>query len=238
MDKALVDSGLVKSRARAKTLIEAEKVLVNGKIVADVAFTPPKDALIKLLEEDMPWVSRGALKLLGAFEEWDIDTNGRVALDVGASTGGFTEVLLSKGATKVYALDVGHDQLDQKLRNDSRVVVLEGKHVMDASPIDFPESIEFMTVDLSFISLIKVLPKLAELLAEGGDMIALVKPQFEVGKDNVDKGGIVRDPVLREEALRRVVRAAKEAGLTILGTMDSPIAGGDGNKEFLLYAVK
>jgi len=237
LDKALVLRGLVKSRARAKTLIEEGGVAVDGMVVIDPDFSVSPHSALTLLHEDIPWVSRGALKLLHAFDEWDFDVEGKVVLDIGASTGGFTEVLLSKGAAEVYALDVGHDQLAPSLLKDPRVVSMEGKHILDATSEDFAEPIEFIVIDVSFISLTKILAKAYELLAEGGELIALVKPQFEVGKEHIDKG-IVRDPYLREEAVRRAVLSAKDAGWVILGTADSPIEGGDGNKEYLLYAVK
>ena len=201
LDKALVSGGLVKSRARAKTLIEEGGVAVDGVPVIDPDFAVSENSALALLHEDIPWVSRGALKLLHAFDEWDLDVEGKVALDIGASTGGFTEVLLSRGAAKVYALDVGHDQLDPSLQKDPRVVSMEGKHILDTLPEDFPELIEFIAIDVSFISLTKVLAKAYELLADGGELVALVKPQFEVGKGQVGRGGIVRD-----EAQRQAVR--------------------------------
>lgn len=236
LDKELVSRGLVQSRARAQVLIKEEGVLVNDICVTE------SDALIKtedhisLTKADIPWVSRAGLKLEHALEYWYIDPKGKTVLDIGASTGGFTDVLLSRGAAKVYALDVGQGQLVEKLRNDPRVVNMEGTHIHDVSLGDFSSPIEMVVVDVSFISLEKILPKVRELLTEGV-VIALIKPQFEVGRERINKG-VVRDQELHKEVLSRIEGEAIRLGFVLEGMIESPILGGDGNKEFLLCAKR
>lgn len=236
IDRALVERGYAVSRTRAQALIAQGKVAVNGTRVeeGDVR-VGPKDK-ITLLGEDIKWVSRAGLKLEHALTHWKIDVSGKVALDIGASTGGFTDVLLWNGAKKIYALDVGHGQLAEKLKKDRRVVNLEKHHINDATKKLFREPIHIITVDISFISLEKVLPKIKELLAPGGTLIALIKPQFEVGKQHVKKG-VVRDPKLHATVARKIEDAAVALGLDVRGVIASPIYGGDGNREFLLYAT-
>lgn len=236
LDRALVERGYAASRTRAQALIAEGKVAINGALVEEGdARVGPRDK-ITLLGEDLKWVSRAGLKLEYALTHWRIDVKGKVALDIGASTGGFTDVLLESGAKKVYALDVGHSQLAEKLKKDRRVVNLEKHHIKEATKKLFRERIGIVTVDVSFISLEKVLPKAKELLAPGGDLVALIKPQFEVGREHVKKG-IVTDAKLHAAVARRIEDAAAALGFDVRGVIASPIHGGDGNKEFLLYAV-
>ena len=206
------------------------KVLKAG----DFTRTPEK---LFLKEDDHPWVSRGGLKLVKALELFSIDPKGFVALDVGSSTGGFTDVLLHHGAAKVYAVDVGKNQLDWKLRQDSRVVVLEGVNARYLTAEQIPDSIDIVVCDASFISLKTVLPVPLTFAKQGAWLVALIKPQFEVGKDLVGKGGIVRDPALHQEVVTSIRDwLASLPGWTVLGTTESPIEGAKGNKEFLLVA--
>jgi 23S rRNA (cytidine1920-2'-O)/16S rRNA (cytidine1409-2'-O)-methyltransferase len=235
LDTALVERGFISSRTRAQALIRAGGVFVNGKLVED------KDQLINandkvvLGKEDIPWVSRSGVKLEHALTRWKIDPKGKVALDVGASTGGFTDVLLSRGAKKVIALDVGHKQLAKKLLDDPRVINMEGKHIKDATKKEIGGAMDLIVIDVSFISLEHVLPVIKGLLKKNGDVIALIKPQFEVGKAKIKKG-IVTDPMLHAEAVRRIEDVTEKLGFSVLGVMISPILGGEGNKEFLIYA--
>ncbi len=236
LDKALVSRGLVLSRERAKTLIKKGAVTVAGAVITEPSFIVEKDALLALTEEDIPWVSRSGVKLAHALKLWNIDPKGLTCLDIGASTGGFTEVLLSFGASKVYALDVGHGQLHEKLRNDPRVVNMEGKHINLMEQSEIPVLVGLVVIDVSFISLTKVLGRAKMFLATGGSIIALVKPQFEVGRESINKG-IVKDKKLRAKALEAVKQFARSAHLLIIHETVSPIAGGDGNEEYLLSLV-
>jgi 23S rRNA (cytidine1920-2'-O)/16S rRNA (cytidine1409-2'-O)-methyltransferase len=233
LDHALALRGLVLSRTRGETLIANGDVAVNGVPVRVKGFLVGEDDILTLLQEDHAWVSRAALKLICALDNWQVDPKGKVVLDIGASTGGFTEVLLSRGAKKVYALDVGHGQLAEKLVNDPRVVNREGTHVKDLALADFAEPIDLIVIDVSFISLEKVFPKAKELLKKGGILIALIKPQFEVGKEHIGKG-VVTDPKLHVNVVERIKESATKLGFLVEGIMESPILGGDGNKEFLL----
>lgn len=237
IDQALVDLGLVPTKSRAAALIMAGKVYEGDRKVlkaGDFTRTPEK---LYLKEDDHPWVSRGGLKLVKALELFSIEPKGFIALDVGSSTGGFTDVLLHHGAAKVYAVDVGKNQLDWKLRQDSRVVVLEGVNARYLTAEQIPESIDIVVCDASFISLKTVLPVPLSFAKHGAWLVALIKPQFEVGKDLVGKGGIVRDPALHQEVVTSVRDwLASLPGWTVLGTTESPIEGTKGNKEFLLVA--
>lgn len=235
LDLALVSRGLVSSRARGELLVREGNVSVDGVVVKNKSFSVGEKSVIKLLKKDLEWVSRGALKLEHALERWKIDTKGKTVLDIGASTGGFTEVLLARGAKKVYALDVGHGQLARKLRDDPRVINMEGIHVNDVTPADFEKPVDMIVVDVSFISLEKILPKARELLRPGGTLVLLIKPQFEVGKKHVGKG-IVSDPKLHSGVAMRIEGVVNKLGLSVEGVIASPILGGSGNKEFLLYA--
>ena len=235
LDSLLVARGLVQSRERAKNLIK-EGVLVNGRKVdkADAKVAP--DVEIQIITEDIPWVSRGGLKLEKALELWHSPIQDKTCLDIGAATGGFTDVLLSQGARKVYALDVGHNQLAQKLKEDPRVKNMEGVNIRDVEPEKFAEPIEFICIDVSFISLEHVLSRAAMLLSPGGQIVALIKPEFEMGKKY--KSGIVRDPEKHLEAINKVKQLAQQIGLEEVGITESPILGGKGNKEFLIYLKK
>ena len=237
LDQLLVQLGHAQSRERAKALIQAGHVLIDGNPITKVAAQCAPDAAIEMVVKDIPWVSRAGLKLEKALETWPVAVTDAVCLDVGASTGGFTEVLLHRGAKKVYALDVGHDQLAQRLRDDQRVISMEGKNIRAATSAWFAEPLDVVTADVSFISLEHVLPKVAELLRNGGEAVMLIKPQFEVGKTRIGKG-VVRDPALHREVIDTIKALAIKEGLTPLGVVDSPIEGVGGNKEFLLYLKK
>ncbi|NQV13532.1 MAG: TlyA family RNA methyltransferase [Parcubacteria group bacterium] len=237
LDRLLVQLGYAQSRERAKALIKAGHVLVDGKPITRVATQCTPDTVIELTVGDIPWVSRAGLKLEKALETWPIYVTNAVCLDVGASTGGFTEVLLHRGSKKVYALDVGHDQLAQRLRDDQRVINMEGRNIRAAVGEWFAEPLDVITVDVSFISLKHVLPKVAELLRESGEVVVLIKPQFEVGKTLIKKG-VVRDPALHKQVIDTIQTLAIKGGLTPVSVTESPIEGVKGNKEFLLYLKK
>jgi 23S rRNA (cytidine1920-2'-O)/16S rRNA (cytidine1409-2'-O)-methyltransferase len=230
----MVDRGLAPSRERAQALILAGRVLVDGRPAGKAGTLVPDEAPVVVTSPDHPFVGRGGVKLDGALERLGIEAAGRVALDVGASTGGFTDCLLRRGARRVYALDVGTGQLDWSLRQDARVVVMERVNARHLQPGDLPEAIELAVVDVSFISLRLVLPPLRPLLAPGGRVVALVKPQFEVGRDDVGRGGIVRDPALHRRAIQAVAEAAVAAGFALSGGCPSPLPGAEGNVEFFL----
>lgn len=234
LDKLVVDRGFAPSRTRAQAMIEAGKISVNGVVVLNTSRGFAHDAEIVALEPDIPWVSRAALKLVRALDAFAVDPKDRIALDIGASTGGFTEVLLSRGAKHVYAIDVGTSQMHDKLLYDDRITVREGVHIRDVKSEDFAEAPALIVIDVSFISLSIVLPIAAQLLAPKGDIVALIKPQFEVGKENIGKG-VVRDPELHKAVRERIALLGKELGFKVHGPIDSPIEGGDGNIEFLIH---
>jgi len=235
LDKALVERGLCRSRGEAQAKIDAAEVTVAGVIAVKPSLDVAEGALLAVLDAGPRWVSRGALKLDAALTSFALDVKGRRALDVGASTGGFTEVLLARGAASVHAVDVGHGQMVAALSSDPRVVSREGVNARTLSPNDFPHPFQIIVADVSFISLTLILPALGPLLDEGGDLVCLVKPQFEVGPAHLGKNGIVRDPKARTAALSRVADAAQALGLLEQGRRDSPIAGSEGNSEFLLW---
>jgi 23S rRNA (cytidine1920-2'-O)/16S rRNA (cytidine1409-2'-O)-methyltransferase len=238
LDVAVVDRGLAPSRERARALILAGQVRVNGQVISKAGANVASDAEVSLVEPDHPYVGRGGVKLAHALEAFAIPVGGRVALDVGASTGGFTDVLLQRGARLVVALDVGHGQLDWKLRNDERVIVIERVNARGLTLDQLPEharAFDIITMDLSFISLRQVLPAIAPLLLRSGDLVALVKPQFEAGRDEVGKGGLVRDPAVQARVVEEVAGAADALGLRRVAATDSPIAGAEGNREFFLH---
>ena len=238
LDTLLVDRGLVASRERARALILAGQVRINGQPASKAGTTVPVDAEVTVATPDHPYVGRGGVKLAHALETFSIPVEGRVALDIGASTGGFTDALLQRGAARVVALDVGHGQLDWKIRNDPRVDVIERVNARSLTPEDLPPGrapFDIVTVDVSFISLRLILPVVPPLLARTGDVIALVKPQFEAGRAEIGKGGIVRDPAVHARVLEEVIDAANALGLERAGTAESPIAGMEGNREFLLH---
>lgn len=235
VDQVMVDRGLAGSREKAKALLLAGVVRVDGQRVDKAGALVAVDAGVEVMEK-MPWVSRGAYKLIGALEHWGIDVTGRVCLDVGSSTGGFTDVLLQRGAARVHAVDVGHGQLDWKLRNDARVVLHEGVNARYLERGLIGEEVELAVCDVSFISVTLILPAFAPLLKAPREFVVLVKPQFEVGREQVGKGGIVRDPALHEAAVAKVRAAAEMLGFRTEWTV-SPIEGAEGNKEFLLYGT-
>ncbi|MBI5379407.1 MAG: TlyA family RNA methyltransferase [Nitrospirae bacterium] len=235
LDKLLVDRGLATRRERAQALILSGNVLVGEAKVSKAGSLVEDDAALRLLEVEGPYVGRGGFKLEAALRGFGISAQGRVALDVGAGTGGFTDCLLQHGAARVYAVDVGYGQLAWRLRQDPRVVVLERTHIRRLDPARLEPRPDLATIDVSFISLRLVLPEVLRCLAFPAEIVALVKPQFEVGKGMVGKGGVVRDPILREETVRAVQAAALALGLEEAGLLPSPIPGQKGNVEYLLY---
>lgn len=236
LDKVLVDRGLAPSRERARALILAGKVLVNGQPVTKAGHPLDPGAEVALREADHPYVSRGALKLIQGLDSFGVGVEGAVALDIGASTGGFTDVLLRRGAKRVYAIDVGYGQLAWSLRQDERVVVLERQNVREMDLALVPEPADLAVIDVSFISLTLVLPRIVELLRPpaGKPIVALVKPQFEAGREHVGKGGVVREPAARLAAVEKVKSWAVAHGLTAGDFVESPITGPAGNVEYLL----
>lgn len=234
LDRLMADRGLAESREKAQALIMAGEVRVAGVRAAKPGQQVAEDAQVEVLARP-PWVSRGGFKLAGALENFAIDVAGCVCLDIGASTGGFTDVLLKAGAARVHAVDVGAGQLAWSLRTDARVVVHDGINARHLAAQDIGEPVDFLCCDVSFISVTLILPAAVPLLRPGGQMVILIKPQFEVGKGQVGKGGIVRDPALHRAACDRVEGAARELGFAT-AIMESPIFGAEGNKEFLLHA--
>lgn len=235
LDQVLVELGLAKSRERAQSLILSGVVLVNDVPVTKAGTSISDEAAIRLKKSDHPYVSRGALKLKKAVEEFKLNFQNKTAIDVGASTGGFTEILLEGGASKVFALDVGHNQLDWKIRNDSRVVVLEK---INARTMEFDvinECVDAIVMDVSFISIRKILPNLLKFMKGDADLVTLIKPQFEVGPEFIEKGGIVTSESARQDAIDQVTKTAETLGLVQRGLVESPITGTDGNKEYLAY---
>jgi 23S rRNA (cytidine1920-2'-O)/16S rRNA (cytidine1409-2'-O)-methyltransferase len=234
LDKHLVDLGLAPSRERAQALILAGQVVVGDHAVTKAGQLVDEAAEVRIKGEPLPYASRGGLKLAHALDHFAIEVAGRRALDVGASTGGFTDVLLQRGAAAVCALDVGHNQLAWKLRQDPRVTVLEGRNARHLGPGELPWLPAIIVCDVSFISLTLVLPALLSVAAEAEHLVCLVKPQFEVGRGEVGKGGVVRDEARRRAAVDKVVAFAREAGCEVIGVVESPIKGPAGNVEYLL----
>jgi 23S rRNA (cytidine1920-2'-O)/16S rRNA (cytidine1409-2'-O)-methyltransferase len=236
LDKVLVDLGLAPSLERARALILAGKVLVDGQLVDKAGHPVKHETEVTLREADHPYVSRGALKLIQGLDAFGLDVTDKVALDIGASTGGFTDVLLRRGARRVYAIDVGYGQLAWSLRQDPRVVVRERANVRELSFDAVPEPADLAVIDVSFISLTLVLPRIAQLLRApaGKPIVALVKPQFEVDRADVEKGGVVRAPEARLGAVAKVRAWADEHGFAAGGFVESPITGPAGNVEYLL----
>jgi 23S rRNA (cytidine1920-2'-O)/16S rRNA (cytidine1409-2'-O)-methyltransferase len=235
LDVLTADLGKAASRERARALILAGRVRVDGVIVSKAGAGVSPDALIEIVEPDFPWVGRGGVKLAHALDAFGIDVSGREALDIGASTGGFTDVLLQRGARRVVALDVGHGQLDWRLREDPRVIVIERRNARALEPAWLPAPADVVTVDVSFISLRLILPVLPPIVAPGADIVVLVKPQFEAGRGDVKRGGIVRDPAVHDAVLARVSESAGACGLRRVAMTPSPIAGATGNREFLMH---
>lgn len=233
LDRLLVDRGLVESREKAQALIMAGEVRVNGQKAAKPGQAVDAGAAIELLARP-PYVSRGGIKLAGALRHFAIEVAGKVCLDVGASTGGFTDALLQAGAARVHAVDVGTGQLDWKLRTDARVRLHEGINARALDAAEIGEPVALAACDVSFISVTLILPAIAPLLQPDGQLVILIKPQFEAGKGQVGKGGIVRDPTMHRAACERVTAAVEELGFET-SLMESPIRGAEGNKEFLLH---
>ena len=235
LDLLLVERQLAPSRERARALIMAGQVRVNGTPVTKAGTSVPADSEITLITPDHPYVGRGGLKLAHALDTFAIDARGRAALDIGASTGGFTDVLLQRGARQVVALDVGHGQLDWRLRTDPRVVVLEHVNARFLKAADLPGPVDIVTIDVSFISLRHILPVVRATLALQADVIALVKPQFEAGREDVGEGGLVLDPAVHQRVVDEIRAAARAVGLEPVAMTPSPITGATGNQEFLLH---
>ncbi len=236
IDRLLVERGLFDSRSKAQAAIEAGLVTVDGRTVAKASENIPADAKLQASAVH-PYVSRGGVKLAAALDRFHINTNGRVCLDVGASTGGFTQVLLERGASRIYAVDVGHDQLHESLRARSEIVSLEDTDIRTLPPGNFNELPDLVTIDVSFISLKLVLPPALALLKPRAQLVALIKPQFEAGRSAVKKG-IVRDPIVHATVCDDIAEFVASLGLRVLGVITSPIEGGDGNTEFLLGAER
>lgn len=235
LDKLLVIRQLAGSRERARALILAGRVMVEDQVVDKVGTQVDPDAAIRLKGDDIPYVSRGGLKLAAALEAFGVDVIGRTAIDVGASTGGFTDCLLQNGAARVFAVDVGYGQLAWKLREDARVVNLERTNIRQLQPEQLAVLPDLAVIDASFISLDKVLPPTLALLRPGSEIVALIKPQFEVGRGQVGKGGVVRDPAQHAEVVERIKELATQLECRVLGVVDSPIHGPKGNREFLIH---
>ncbi len=238
LDVYMTEIGLVKSRERAKDLIKAGQVTVDGMIAAKPSFEVPENCNLQIIGEQLKYVGRGGLKLEKALREFGIDLAGRVCLDIGASTGGFTDCMLQNSAAFVYAVDVGHGQLDEKLISDKRVLNMEKTNILELTEGSFPKKPEFISADVSFVSLKKILHKITELMTESGEAVALIKPQFEAGKASVGKNGIVKDRKVHARVLEDIFACCFSLGLEIFGLTHSPITGGDGNIEYLAHIKK
>jgi 23S rRNA (cytidine1920-2'-O)/16S rRNA (cytidine1409-2'-O)-methyltransferase len=238
LDKIIMQRGLITTRVRCEKMIQEVGVLVNGKLINKPGKKFPIDAKIELIEDEIPWVSRGALKLIRAKDAWNIDFSGKVVLDIGASTGGFSEVALHHGASKVFCVDVGSDQLHERLKTDERAVNLEKTHVRELTINLITEPIDLCVMDVSFISLSKIFPFIHAFLKPQAQLIVLVKPQFEVGKENIGKGGIVKNKSLYPKMIEDIKSEALKSNLNYLKHIESPILGGDGNMEFLMLLEK
>ena len=238
LDILLVEKGLAGSRERAKRMIMAGEVLVDGQKVDKAGTTVKREAEIRLLGNDIPYVSRGGLKLAKAMETFGLSLAGKTAADIGASTGGFTDCMLQNGAVKVYAIDVGYGQLAWKLRTDERVVNMERTNIRNVTVEMLEGPIDFASIDVAFISLTKVLPVAYELLKDEGEIAALIKPQFEAGKEKVGKKGVVRDPAVHLEVVENIVAFSRELGFAVRGLTFSPVKGPEGNIEYLVWLCK
>ena len=239
LDQLLVARGLAESRARAQALVMAGVVFSGERRLDKPGLAVAEDAPLDVRGRDHPWVSRGGVKLAAALDHFTIDPTGLICLDVGASTGGFTDVLLSRGAAKIYAVDVGSGQLAWKLRSDPRVVVLEKTNIRNLDPALLPEPPALVVCDVSFIGLALALPPALALAVPGARLVALIKPQFEAGREQVGKGGIVRDAQVREDVCSRTTAwLAAQPGWRVLGLMQSPLTGADGNIEYLISGAK
>lgn len=238
LDVLLVQRGLAPSREKAKTMIMAGNVFVDNNREDKAGATFPEDCRIEIHGSTLKYVSRGGLKLEKAMTHWNISLAGKVCMDIGASTGGFTDCMLQNDAAKVYAVDVGYGQFAWKLRQDPRVVCMEKTNIRYVTPEDIEDALDFASVDVSFISLTKVLGPARELLKDGGQMVCLIKPQFEAGREKVGKKGVVRDKAVHEEVIDRVIDFALETGFTVHNLEYSPIKGPEGNIEYLVYIEK
>ena len=238
LDILLVEKNFFESRERAKRIIMSGKVLVDEKKIDKAGTLIDRDSVIRIIGEDIPFVSRGGLKLDKAIKTFAIDLNGKIAADIGASTGGFTDCMLQNHALKVYAVDVGYGQLAWKLRNDPRVVNMERTNIRNVTSEMIDDKLNFASIDVAFISLEKVLPVVFDLLSADGEIIALIKPQFEAGRENVGKKGVVRDKKIHIAVIEKIFKIAEEIGFTINGLTFSPIKGPEGNIEYLIYLTK
>lgn len=238
LDKLLFERGLVTSRTRGEELIKNGDVLVNGQTIDKPGKKIPSDASIVLLNEELSWVSRGALKLLHAIGHWNISAENLHFMDIGASTGGFTEVLLKHDVAHVTCIDVGHGQLHPRIAGDARVTNFEKTHVRELTSHHFPEPVDGAVIDVSFISLEKVLPFVQQHLKQGASVVALVKPQFELERKLLNKNGIVKSSQSYPAVLEKVQRSAADSNFEVMGIIDSPVYGGDGNREFLMFLKK
>ena len=238
LDKLLVEKGVVQSRERARALIMAGKVAVEGKRIDKPGIQINADAQLQIQEGDSSYVSRGGEKMEGALKVFGIDPTWMIVMDVGASTGGFTDCILQKGAKKVYAVDVGYGQLAWRLQKDPRVVNLERRNIRYLQREEVQEEIDLILIDTSFISIEKFLPHLLGFLKKEGAILSLIKPQFEVERGEVGKGGVVRDKALHEKVIERVSNFSRRLGLRVLGVTESPLLGPKGNKEFFIYLKK
>lgn len=235
IDILLLERGIVPTRHRAEMLIKEYGVLVNGKLIKKTGKKFDPDAVIELIEDPLKWVSRGAIKLEAALHHWSVDVKGLTCLDVGACTGGFSEVLLSRGAQKIYAVDTGTGQLADSLRESGAIVNLEKTNIRDLSSSRI-DSVDICVVDVSFVSLKLIIPFLPKFLKPGASIITLIKPQFEVGKEGINKKGLVANPRVYPEILTAIRQSSLDAGFKVEEIIDSPIKGGDGNHEYLMYA--
>lgn len=238
IDVLLVEKGIIKSRERAKTNIMAGKIFVDGHRVDKVGEKVNVDAEIIFKGEDIPYVSRGGLKLEKAMKSFDITLEGKVCMDIGASTGGFTDCMLQNNASKVFAVDVGYGQFAWKLRTDERVVCMERTNIRYVTPEEIGEKLDFASIDVSFISLKTIMPATINLLKGDGEVVALIKPQFEAGRDKVGKKGVVRDINVHKEVVTKIVDYLISKELNVLGLSYSPIKGPEGNREYLVYFTK
>jgi 23S rRNA (cytidine1920-2'-O)/16S rRNA (cytidine1409-2'-O)-methyltransferase len=237
LDKSLVELRLAPTRARARALILAGRVKVDSKLADKAGVLVKPGSTVEVLQKS-EFVSRGGEKLEHAIQRFHPEIEDKVALDVGASTGGFTDCLLRHGAKKVYAVDVGYGQLAWRLRNDSRVVVMERTNARNLTPEMFNDRPQFATIDVSFISLVIVVPPVAAVMSDDGEILALIKPQFEAGRENVGKGGVVRDEAVHKQVIEKMMRFARDRGLHSMGVVESPMLGPAGNKEFFIYLTK
>jgi len=237
LDRLLVDRGFAGTRQKAQALILAGQVLVDEQKVEKCGTAVSAEAQLRLLGAPLPYVGRGGLKIEAALDHFQVDPKDKICLDIGASTGGFTDCLLQRGARKIFAVDAGTHQLDWKLRQDSRVAVMEKTNARYLTFGQIGARVALITMDVSFISATLILPALPPLLEEGAELLVLVKPQFEVGPGQVGKGGVVRDPLLHEEAVARVARKMTELGFTEIGRVESALLGASGNREFFLHAI-